>query len=272
MRVIVQFSLTSTSDCYRNQLEPMSPSAASLLSAMTRLSNAGIVVTCRWQPYVPGKTEHPADFVRRVADSGAKHLALEHLKVPIDPRIAGWRRFESQSGVPWREQYRNEGATRDGREYIFRGRKKLRVIQKVAALARKKRMTFGAADNEYQYLSDTDCCCSGVDQFPGFDNWFKHQIGYAVRKSNGGTIAYESIAQEWSPLSSVDRFLNSHTRLGLKLGNNGTMADHVRFRWNEPSASGSPATFASVVPTERFSSGGFRLYSWEQKPFLEQDS
>lgn len=267
-RVVVQFSMTSTSDVYRSQLEPYSPSSAALLHAMNRLSDAGITVTCRWQPYVPGKSENPLDFVRRVASAGARHLALEHLKVPIDANAPAWSRFEKDSGVSWRREYKDGGATRDGREYILRGPEKLATIRTVSRITREANMTFGAADNEYQYLSDTHCCCAGVDQFDGFENWFKHQIGYAIRKSKGNLITYESISNEWSPLGSVDRFLNSHTRLGRKFGTKGTVSDHIRFRWNHPNASGSPATFASVTPTERFTPGGFRIYQWDNRPSL----
>jgi DNA repair photolyase len=270
-KVIVQFSLTSTSEKYRCQLEPYSPSSVSLLTAMNCLSNAGITVTCRWQPYVPGKSEAPADFVGRMAGVGARHLALEHLKVPIDANTAAWSKFEKESGVHWRQEFKDDRATREGREYILRGPEKLTTIQTVAGLVRKARMTFGAADNEYQYLSDTQCCCAGVDQFEGFENWFKHQIGYAIRKSEGKSVTHESIANEWSPLGSVDRFLNSHTRLGKKLGTKGTVSAHIRFRWNHPDVYASPASFAGVVPTDQFSSAGMRIYSWEdgaEQPFL----
>lgn len=264
-KVVVQFSMTSTADQYRRQLEPYSPSSGSLLAAMNRLATVGIAVTCRWQPYIPGKTEDPRVFVRTVANAGAKHLALEHLKVPIDANVKAWKRFETESGVSWRQEYRNGSAMRDGREYVLRDCQKLSRIQTVAALTRTAGMTFGAADNEYQYLSDTKCCCAGVDQFEGFENWFKHQIAYAIRKSGDDVITYESIADEWSPLGSVDRFLNSHTRLGKKLGTTGRVSDHIRFRWNRPEVYGSPSSFVGVIPTEQFSPEGHRIYRWEDK-------
>jgi DNA repair photolyase len=263
--VVVQFSMTFTSDQYRSQLEPYSPSSAALLKAMSHLASFGVNVTCRWQPYVPGKTESPAAFIGRVASAGAKHLALEHLKVPVDANAKAWRRFEVQSGVAWRREYQNGTATREGREYILRGPEKFATIQAVASLSREAKMTFGAADNEYQYLSDTDCCCAGVDQFEGFERWFKHQIGYAIRKGKGDIITYESIANEWCPSGSVDRFLNSHTRLGKKNGTKGRVSDHIQFRWNSPNVYGSPSSFASVIPTEEFSPGGFRIYRWAQE-------
>src|SRR5689334_25189631 len=110
-------------------------------------------------------------------------------------------------------------------------------------------MTFGAADNEFQYLSDTECCCSGVDQFPGFGNWSKHQIGHAIRKCRNQPIVYDSITPEWSPEGSIDRYLNSRCRLSNQTMSLGTLRDHVRRRWNNPTATGSPSSFYGISPT-----------------------
>src|SRR5260370_11964728 len=101
------------------------------------------------------------------------------------------------------------GAVRDGGEYVLPATEKLDRVLEAAKYVRKSGMTFGAADNEFQYLSDTEACCSGVDQFPGFQNFLRHQAGYAVRKSRGTEILYETIKNEWHPVGSIDRYLNS---------------------------------------------------------------
>ena len=59
-------------------------------------------------------------------------------------------------------------------------------------------MAFGAADNEFQFCSDASCCWSGVDVFPGFENYFKQQIGHALHKCRGKLITYSSIQEEWA--------------------------------------------------------------------------
>jgi hypothetical protein len=104
-------------------------------------------------------------------------------------------------------QYKTGGALRDGRELVMSAKHKLDMVLTTATEVRRRGMSFGAADNEFQYYSDTGCCCSGVDRFPGFKNYFKHQIGYALRKCRGNPITYESIKNEWAPRGSIDRFL-----------------------------------------------------------------
>jgi hypothetical protein len=51
---------------------------------MDFLSARGVVVTCRWQPWIPGVSESPEEFVPRMAVTGCRHLAFEHLKLPLE--------------------------------------------------------------------------------------------------------------------------------------------------------------------------------------------
>lgn len=161
--------------------------------------------------------------------------------------------------------YRAAGATRDGREFVLPAELKLPIVLQTAEYARAAAMTFGAADNEFQYFSDTACCCNGVDQFNGFENWFKHQIGYAARKGIGRDIRYETIAREWAPLGSIDWFLNSRWRLRSRMPCEGTIREHVRVRWNALGSPSNPAQFFNVASTERKTAAGNRIYVWTKR-------
>ncbi len=260
--VVVQFSFTSTRVSVSGRLEPHTPAPSELLKTMERLSGLGVTTTCRWQPYVPGVSESPRQFVRRVAAAGARHVALEHLKLPVETNNPLWSKLVSGAARDFRAEYAAAGATRSGRELVLSPRVKLPTILKARQAAREAGISFGAADNEFQYLSDSDCCCSGVDQFPGFDGWFKHQVAYAVRRCRGRRIVYESVEGFWAPEGSVDRWLNSHSRIGRTGGNAGTLKEHIRLRWNAPASALSPASFYGVEPTEEFTPSGFRVFRW----------
>jgi len=260
---VVQFSFSSTRDPVAARVEPHTTRPSDLLSAMEFLSTRGVAVTCRWQPYIPTISETPDEFVQRIAATGCRHVALEHLKVPLERRDNAWAAFPILDGHDFNAQYRQRGAVRDGRELILPASAKLPTILRARAAVHKQRMSFGAADNELQYLSDTPCCCSGIDRFPGFENFFRHQIGFALHQSRGAAIRYSAIAQEWVPRGSIDRYLNSKSRISGRTTQKGTLTDHIRARWNEPTAPNSPASFFGVASSGIVDSSGNLIYRWD---------
>lgn len=261
--LVVQFSFSTTVDEKARRVEPRCERPTALMDAMESLANKGIIVTCRWQPYIPGISEEPSEFLSRVASAGCRHVAFEHLKVPLERSKPLWQEFVSGVGRDLHAEYRRLGAIRDGREFILPAKEKLSRVLEVARLVHRHGMTFGAADNEFQYLSDTECCCSGIDQFAGFEHWFGHQIGHAVRRCRGKEITYDSIAREWTPTGSIDRYLNSRSRLSSRTNCRGTLREHIRARWNNPLAPGSPASFYGVLPCHcHMTAAGNLVYRW----------
>jgi len=261
--VVVQFSFVSTRNDISARLQPYSPSPKKLLATMEKLAGRGLPVTCRWQPYIPGVSEPAREFVRRVSDAGACHVAIEHLKLPVEKNHSLWPGLMSGSGVNLDAYYRSAGATLAGRERVLPAAHKLPTIFALRAAAHEFGLSFGSADNEFQYLSDSGCCCSGVDRFPGFESWFKHQFAHAVRLSRGKRILYGSIARFWTPTNSVNRWMNSHSRIddGVE---SGMMVDHMRARWNNPASPLGPSSFHGVEATGEFTPSGFRVYQWNE--------
>lgn len=263
MKVAVQFSFTSTRPKIANVFEPHVAAPAEMLRTMTKLSDSGVPVVCRWQPYIRGASESPREFVRRVTDAGARHVALEHLKIPLESGHAQWKRILDTTNLDLRRSYLSLGAQRSGRDYVLPPELKLDTVLETRREVRERSATFGAADNEFQYLSDTACCCSGVDQFSGFGHWFGHQIGYAIRKCRDQErIVYGAISNTWTPDGSIDRWVNSRTRLSYQSGTEGTVRNHMRQRWNDTSSPLSPSKFYGVEPTAEFTRQGYRVYRW----------
>jgi len=261
--VVVQFSMSTADDEIAKRTEPRSYPPSALLKVMETLASSGINVSCRWQPYIPGVSEPARQFVARVAGAGCKHVSLEHLKVPMERYDRAWQLFGKTVGIDFPHTYKAERAIRDGREYVLPAAAKRHAVLAAAAEIRAAGMTFGAADNEFQYLSDTACCCSGADQFPGFENFFKHQIAYAIRKCRGRKISYDTIKDEWVPVGSIDRFLNSRTRIGQKNAGSSSIRDHIMRRWNAVGTAGSPTSFFGVVHIG--SKQGINVYDWDER-------
>jgi DNA repair photolyase len=254
---IVQISLISTNNHSAALVEPHSTPPSNLLRMMEVLSKAGVIVTCRLQPFLPNIAGSLRQYVSTVASTGAKQISIEHLKVPLEPVYS--RTIEKA-----RIAYKKVGARRDGREYVLPAVVKRDALLQMREECRHSGLHFGSADNDYQFLSDSWACCSGADLFPGFENYYRFQIAYAVRRSIGRDIRFDTIKDEWRPSGSIDRYLNSKSRISNRIGKPGTAEEHINYRWNSPGAPGSPTSFAGISVTDRFDEMGMRIYSWSE--------
>ncbi len=112
----------------------------------------------------------------RVSSAGCRHVALEHRKDPGGERSNPlWGKLNMAAGRDLHIEYKAMNALHDGREYVLPPHAKLPTILEAIQAVRARRMTFGAADNEFQHLSTRAVAAAALDQFPGFENWFKHQ-------------------------------------------------------------------------------------------------
>jgi hypothetical protein len=260
--VIVQFSVTSTEDKRAFHVEPHATPPSVLLRTMESLARAGVIVTCRWQPFIENLVEDPLVYIRRIAEAGASHVSLEHLKIPVE-RSSRTKNEGDFSISSLRERYRRQGMLLDGREYVLEPAKKFANAINVRKIVHKHGMTFGAGDNELQFLSDGEACCSGVDRFRGFGNIFRHQIALAVKRgTKDGTITIQSISDEWAPVGSIDRYLNSKTRISSRLNSQGSVTDHVRYRWDNLNCSENPSRFLGVTVSNQRDQTGARVFEF----------
>jgi len=83
-RITVHMSLITLDRELARRIEPRAPTPESRLRAVRRLTDAGIDVGVNCMPVLPGITDHPhalADLVKRVAESGASHMATASLRL-----------------------------------------------------------------------------------------------------------------------------------------------------------------------------------------------
>jgi len=263
--VVVQFSFSTTRDSLSDIIEPHSYKPSDILSTIKLLSSKNINTTIRWQPYIPNVSEPFEEFMSKIADVGVKHLGFEHLKLPLEKESTLWKRLISNINFDIRQFYIDNNALNDGRELILPAEYKIKNILKIKALCRQMNISFGSADNEIQYLSDNDCCCSGVDQFEGFENWNKFQIAYAIKKSKGNHITFELIENEWFPEGAIDKYLNSKSRILRKNNSHNSVKNYILERWENLNSSFNPTKFLNIEYNGLKDKNGLKIYEWKTK-------
>lgn len=262
-KILIQFSFSTTIGALAQIVEPFSTPPIKLLKTIEILSNNGIKTSVRWQPYIPQVSESPKIFIDRVSKLGIKHIGLEHLKLPFENNNPLILRLHKNVQFDLRKFYKERGCN-DGREFILPAKEKIELVMEVKSELRNHNITFGAADNDLQFLSDTHCCCSGADQFSEFETWNKFQIAHAVKKSNGGKIKFDLIKDEWHPKGSIDQYINSKSRIPQKEGHN-TVMTYIKNRWENLDSPFNPTAFYGVIYKGERDSNGNRIFEWEKK-------
>lgn len=262
--IVVQFSFSTLNDSISEIVEPYSFPPSEILKSILKLSEANVKTTVRWQPYIPKVSESHLEFISKISETGIKHLGFEHLKLPIEKNNPLWQKLTTKLDFEIRAFYIKNKSKADGREFILPPEYKIKTALLIKEELKKRNITFGSADNDIQYLSDNNCCCSGVDQFEGFDNWNKFQIAFAVKKSMGNQITFDLIANEWRPKGSIDKYLNSESRITKNESHN-RIEDYIIHRWENLSSDFNPTRFYGVKDSGLRDNNGFRIFDWDLK-------
>lgn len=255
--ILIQYSFCSVLDRIATTLEPYSSSPTSRLKAMEIFEKNGVKTACRWQPYIPYTSIDEKNFLKSIANTGSKYITFEYLKVPIETKR------KEIFNLDYRKKYLITGAKRIGRELVLLPENKIDTIKRIRELAHECGLIFGAADNEFHHFSDTPCCCSGVASLPGFENWFKFQISYAIIKSKQRDFDFSIISDEWRPKGLINRQVNSHSRLNKTDKNFGTMEDYLQYYWNKTDSVFNPLSYYGVKLKNDDSVLG-NTYSWKE--------
>jgi DNA repair photolyase len=262
-RFALQYSFSSFCNRTATLLEPGTPSPAQRLSALKVLASAGIPTSVRLQPFIPTREADALELVDAAASVGARHFALEHLKLPLEGSTSLRPKLVSAIGFDLHELYRVEGAIRVGREWILPASTRLAAVNSIRAQVKRLGLSFGAADTDLLHWSDGGVCCSAADLL-GMGDGMRFNFLTAVRKGmKSGIISFQDIANEWRPSGSISQFVNSHSRTNGKQ----TVESFIRARWNGVKNGPSPLSFFGVSPTEKYDVHGFRLYSYHTNAF-----
>ena len=274
-RCIVQISLSSTNDSLLAQTDIGTPGPSALLKSIATLRAEGIPVACRIQPLLPMHEADAFDVIAACADIGVQHVAVEHLKLPVEKSWWGISSLSQSLHLDLAKYFTSHGALRVGREWILPVKERLERTIALRDYAHSRGISFGAADNDLLLLSDGKCCCSGVDLVSGFTRFFSHNFTEAARRGiPSNLISIRSLDRVWCPPKSISRHMNSHSRLPMQDGHGAGIRDYIRRNWNGSCNGNSPATFHGVVDSGEQDKDGFKLYTFteEMRRILESGS
>jgi DNA repair photolyase len=258
---VVQLSICSLDDALLRKIDVGTPGPTALMAQAELLAQSGIPVACRIQPVLPSREQDAFSVISKCAKVGIRHVAVEHLKLPVE---SGWKGTGDLSRVLETDvRLLYSDGKRDGREWILPIAERLTRMMSFRRHAHALGLSFGAADNDLLHLSDGNCCCSGADLLmPGLQH-FQYNFLTAVREGMGkGVISFSTIANQWKPARSIAMYVNSRSRLPKTMDNSNSDLDrYVRYHWNNTSASLSPKSLFGVESTGQVDGDGNLLYA-----------
>lgn len=251
----VQFSITTSSDALSQKVDAGAPTTSERFTAMIRLAEAGVKTAVRHQPLLPTRSFEAVELVERSASAGARHYAVEHLKLPVEAGGVQARLLSEALGLDLHTYYAQANAARVGREWVLPVSERLNLVLDLKAAAQTAGLSFGAADSDLLHLSDGAACCSGADLL-GLGAGLQFNFLAAVRSGlNGADIRFDSIAANWRPVRPISEYVNSHSRAP-----NQDVTAFLRARWNGAANGPSPAAFHGVLDTGETDSEGLKIY------------
>ena len=266
----VQITVITSDEKIARKLEPRAPSVAQRLEVFTKLSDHGVWTACRLQPLIPKINNEDLELIDRLADVGCKHVMIEHYKMPTYSSFERRKSMCKACSYDVERYYRKACPKPRGMFFEIPTTEKIAYLRKLVRRIHRRKMTYGAADNDLHDLGDDVCCC-GVSKMDGFQNVHKHQNTKAVMDGKRyGRILYSSIEHEWYPKGSVRRIVNKKCRLNHCDGKfASSIKDFVKIKWNSPYTNNSPTDMANVVPNSNVDDSGNIIYKYTNKFTIE---
>lgn len=241
--IVVQISFSTLDNNLASKLEPNAPNPSERLKIIELLASNNIFVAVRFQPFLYPKENIIEDYYRIISSSGAKHVMLEHLRIPINSNKRQLNKLSNILGYDVIQKYRDMGIKCSRINYELASEIKLPNIMIARHLAHKYQLSFGSADNDFHHFSDNVCCC-GVVPNKDFKNIYKAHIGYSIYKGiRNNHIKFDNLNKEWQIEGSIKEYINSDCR---KRGVN-QVIDLMNDKINRPKSSNSPSKFYGII-------------------------
>lgn len=259
----VRVSFTSVSDELMTSVERGVPDTAQKMETVKVLTQAGVHVSARLQPIIPGHEEFAKTLVEQSASAGAVHVSAEYLKLPIETSSDQFAYLNAQF-PKLIDYYKSVGAKNVGRELVLPAAAKVDALFELRDLANKSGLVFGFAENEFLLFNPFKSCCNGADLYLDNANFFDANILGILRRQIKGTSARFGISDDiWVPTKSMLSHLNSRSR-GSASENSSRekWIEILRNKWNAKAPRGGPESYFGLEFTGAHDESGNKVYEF----------
>ncbi|MGB3920078.1 SPL family radical SAM protein [Methanothrix sp.] len=157
MGATVAITITTVDEGLSRRLEPGAPSPKRRLSALKKLSEAGIYVSSRIDPIIPGINDRKIeDLVIALSSAGVRHITSSTYKARPDSMKRIISAFP-EAGEELQGLY-SQGEKISGSRYLPRNLRR-DILAEVRAYAHKAGITFSTCREGFS--PDTGICCDG---------------------------------------------------------------------------------------------------------------
>jgi len=152
---MVTLTITTHDDNISKVIQPYAPSSSERLKAAETLIRKGIPTSVRIDPIIPFVNDNPKNLVQTLASIGVKHITSSTYKVKPD----NWKRFNialPKTAEKLKPLYFEKGE-RIGRSTYIPKELRLKLMEKVAMLAKKYGIQFGTCREGLSHLNTATC-------------------------------------------------------------------------------------------------------------------
>ncbi|MFD2515828.1 radical SAM protein [Pontibacter locisalis] len=261
--VATQVSFSSLDDKVSSLIEFNTPLPSERLDVIKSLA-AVCWVSARLQPLIPGELDSTIEAIKTLAKAGVKHISVELLKLPLTEYSKLTTQISSAVGREIEEYYSERRLM--GLEFLVNREYALLTHKELSKVAWGLGISYSSADTDLLPYDSSDCCCSGVHELPGFENYYRYTFSQAIRnalRENSKLLMYEHLSCEWAPDGPINQYVNSKSRVEDANNIIGWMAA----KWNSSTKSIGPLAFYGIEETECYDNNGMKIYRISNKAF-----
>lgn len=261
----VKTSIITLDKAKARDLEAGVDSPMARIESLGRLAKLGINTTLRLRPYIIGASDDFKSTISEAARVGVKSVTTEFFCLEGRADQAAKDRYSAMSRTVGYDilKYYMTNSPQHGYKRLTRAIK-YPIILAMREHAHSLGMRFNVSDAHLRELNDFTNCC-GVP--PEWNSQVAHFGGAILRAKKNGFVRFSEIYPE------VNRLFNGflwRKAQGFNTGNNRircsmafmTMADWIRFCWNNESSGNSPANMYGCLKRAGVDQSGDIVYSF----------